>query len=177
MPSAALKKVSEKPPIEKLDLSKVTRDSDTHVTYIYVVDLHWEHRNLPWIVCGSINIRDENTADVCAYLNNAVDQEHDSAKAFCIPIIGLEFKYATSGTFCFEAFIHPREPEGFRVPDSADELLQGAEPCKDCAYDREEPHIITEYIPKPNLKLYELLRGCKIDITTGPRSNYVTIPE
>jgi len=170
----ALKKVPEKPILERLDLCKVTRDSATHVTHICVVDLSYNHRNIPWIVCGSINIRDENTFDICAYLLDAVDQEHDSAKAFCIPILGLKFKYATSGSFCFEAYIHPRDPEGFRVPTSADELLKGAKPCKNCSYNYEDPHIITEYIPKPNPMLYELLRGCKIDITTGPRSNYVT---
>ena len=160
-------------PIELLDLRSITRDSNKCRTSV-ILQWDWQTR-IEWIICGMVDFREDKTKrwTLQAYLNKgATDFEHDSAHALGLPLIGLTFDRLYYSRSAFTAWIDPNDDsDSFRVP------LPGYNPaklkntikCNDKHCD--EKHIIVPegyYYPPHDAKLYDLVKGKKVEISVGP---------
>jgi hypothetical protein len=168
--------VVPKHPIQKLDLRKITRDSNKCRTY---VTLHWDWQTkVEWIICGMVDLRDDNPKEdrrsrLIAYLSKgATDFEHDSAHALGLPLIGLTFDHLWYQRAVFTAWIDPNDDDnGFRVPQPGYDpaKLKDTIMCEDKRCD--EKHIIVPegyYYPPHNADLYDLVKGKRVEISIGP---------
>ena len=155
-----------------LDLRSITRRSDKLITRVDLCPKYDDR--VPWIIAGECRLEKISEREprwaIRSYLNNATDVEHDSASAFGIDLIALQFDSSRYGFSTFSAFIDPqsgdRTADGFRVPEPGYNPLIDKETyeCKEC----EEKHLIVRnYYPPANLKLHKLLRGSRVEITIG----------
>lgn len=86
-------------------------------------------------------------------------------------LIGIEFEFMDSGMSYIKGWIRPDSPEGFLVPPVTYNPLKGATRCKECK--GKDAHVIVDegfYVPEINQELWEKVRGCVVDIRTGPYS-------
>jgi hypothetical protein len=165
------------PPIQRVDLRRITRDANRCLTF---VTLHWGwETRLEWIVCGAVDLRRDSTDEVgcwtlTAYLNKgAADFEHDAAHAFGIPLIGVTFSGLHYSRSTFTAWIDSSDDSRgcLRVPPAGYDpaKLKGAIRCTDrrCG----SKHLVVPegyYYPPHDASLYDLVKGKRVDISTGP---------
>jgi len=169
--------------IEPLDFRPICRDVDKHGLRVSVRDPHTA-AIVTWIEAGESDLRSSNDRtqwDLTARLGPSeeghtvpTDFEHDSAYAFCLPLIGVRFDMAMGHNMIFTAWINPRT-ESFGVPpaDYDPRKHPRTTMCtdKDCIEGPLEhgfgPHMIVPegfYIPEHNAKLFEQMRGLKVEI-------------
>jgi hypothetical protein len=176
--------VVPKCPLSKLDLRSITRHTDRCRT---CVTLYWDwDTRFEWIICGEVGIRQHEghhdfyggTSQLTSYLDKgATDFSHDSAYARSLPLIGLTMDSIHYHQTRLHAWINPNEDitdggsSEFRVPEPGYDptKLEGAFECEDehC----EKKHIIVPegfYFPPHNAKMYDLVKGKKIEIMIGP---------
>ena len=175
------------PFVELVDLRGITRHTDKVVTSVYITESPWSSTRCHWLCCGEPKIRIDRTSGLdtvkrytlSAYLSGgATDCEHDSAHAFSLPLLALEFDGLELGRVFFGAIVDPTDPDDFRVPDPGYNPMEhpDAEMCTTgpCAKD---PHIIVPehlYLPPINRKLFRKVAGKQVQITFGtahPSSN------
>lgn len=158
-----------------LDLSKLCRDADQISTTIAI----WtDFTRSEWLRLGQIRLRQRDSYhyrgiwELAAYLSNATDFEHDSAFVMKMELTGVNFQSIEYGQTVFEAWIKSDDPEHFRVPvvDYNPLKHKDTKECKDKHCRRDEPHVIVPegfYLPPPNAELFEMVRGRRIEVTTG----------
>lgn len=168
--------------VPKLNLLSYTRNTDKVRTRIHI-DNRMEFDDDPqplWIECGDIQINKrerEPVWTIAARMSYGVtDFEHDSAYAFMFEAIGFEFESSYFGNLRFTGWIHHAEAEQFKIPNPGYDPTKdpktgrcGAKVCKAEAKSRkQEPHLIVErFVPPPNKKMFELLKGKRFFLTFG----------
>lgn len=163
-----------------MDFRPLSRNADKILT---TVILYTDHERSEWIKLGEISLRERGNNfngiwSLGAYLSNATDFEHDSAHLMKIELVGVTFTAVEYGQTRFEGFIRGDAEDDFRVggPDYNPLTLKGAHICKGTRKDRckwadGKPHpIVPEgfYVPPANVELFNIVRGRRIEVITGP---------
>jgi hypothetical protein len=158
--------------LPKIDLTKVTRNSDKVTTTVEVKGPDGSFYE--WLRFGELSRFGSGQRFLGVYYTYGVtDTEHDSAYAIHFDVTGVKFMNVYGGNIEFEAIIAgaDEDVESFKVPtgsiDSLDEL-EGEECEEDNDYCDLGPHIMIEYTPKQNTELWKKLRGREIRITICP---------
>jgi hypothetical protein len=174
------------PPLKDIPLTDIrsyTRRSDKVRTEVQV---WFKNTMTPWIQCGEVELRQfgQHTTpywELGARMGHgATDFEHDSAWAFKLPLIGVEFESLDYGKVTLRAWVAPSEVKSmsrsFHVPRPGWNPLElpETEKCTDrhCS-DKGHP-IVPEGLysgPPFDAQLYEMVRGCAVKIMSGsPRT-------
>lgn len=157
--------------INSLDLRSITRDSDKLRSTV-MLHVDWDVR-IKWLMFGEANMRCFNSKKqwlLSAYLNNGTtDFEHDSAYAFRLPLIGVQFDDVNHQVTSFTAWIDSNNPSDFGIPSSGYDPTkqEGSFICKDC---KDEQHVIVPegfYIPPFDQNLFDLVKGKQVEIVIG----------
>jgi len=161
-----------------MDFRALSRNSKKIRTSIVL----WsDYAQSEWIQLGEIMFRENGDRNsrgtwlLGAYLSNATDFEHDAAWLFKMELIGVRFTSCEYGQTSFEGWIKPDNSEDFRVPSPDYNPLKhkDATKCGGTAKEyckRGEPHVIVPegfYIPPENPELFNIVRGRRIEVTTG----------
>ncbi len=148
-----------------------------------VVTLYTDHDRSEWIKLGEIHFRERGNNfkgiwQLGAYLANATDPEHDTAHLLRLELVGVNFTAVEYGQTRFEGFIRADEEDAFRVggPDYNPIAHEKTRICKGtgrvgCKWADKKPHpVIPEgfYVPPVNAALFNIVRGQRIEVTTGP---------
>ena len=162
-------------PLPTIDLSKICRRSAQCKTRVQV-EWDWETR-FDWILAGEAQLCQQNDRHdgrwrLQAYLVAGVtDFEHDSAYALRLPLVGVTLDSVLYHAMSFTAWIDPNaetdKSSDFRVPPPKYNPMKdpGAHKCKVCK--GKNAHVIVPegmYVPPFDAKLYELVRGKKVNI-------------
>jgi hypothetical protein len=162
---------TEEPKVPLIDLTGICRTPDK--LYCHVdVELPYGYR-APWLKLGAVGLCHNscgNTWNLSARMD-ATDFEHSSLYALSLILVGLTLKYVTNHHFLYEAYLHPN-PDNFYVPNEGYDprKLKGVTKCKGKDCDR-GPHLMVpdgNYVPKPNLELFKLVRYGLLLIRIGP---------
>lgn len=141
------------------------------------VVLHADYRGHTWIHAGEIELTERAWSQGnrgCWTLEvrrlGVTDFEHDVAVALRIGLAGVSFCMASGGRLWLDGFIAGDDPGMFRVPDPGWRQLENAMKCphRDCR-SRTTEHLVVEegrWIPPPNAKLFDRLRGLRVEIIT-----------
>jgi hypothetical protein len=155
--------------LPELDLRPVTRNSNREETRIYAII---NAERFLWIRCGLIS-RFEIEAKgqwLGAYFDFGItDASEDSAYAFHIDVVGAQLSMIHNGVVEVRAWIAggAEDRESFHVPTEEYDLSKFEWcPADECQGD--ERHQLTDYTPKPNLALWEKLRGVEIVVEMMP---------
>jgi hypothetical protein len=147
-------------PTPTLDLREFCRNQDTIGTTIY---MHWGlHNRFPWIKLAQFRLQNRENSNfpgvwsIDAYLGRKKDDEGDSAFILSFEVIGVKFDFIRYGYTGVDAYINPNldDYDTFNVPKQD--------------YEVRDKHGGTKYIPEDNRELYNLVRGKRISILTGP---------
>lgn len=143
-----------------------------------IVTVHADDRGHVWIRAGSIELTERTwspgkrgcwTFEVRRH--GATDCDHDAAVAFRMVLIGVTFRMAGRGRLWLDGFVAGDDPSLFRVPDPGWDQLANAIECQHVQCKAKyKPHLVVEddkRIPPPNVKLFERLRGRRVEIVTG----------
>lgn len=161
--------------VKETDLRSITRDSDTCKTTVELRlgDVWDRGTEIKWLTFGRAQIRKMETDGfpnwrLAAYLKNATDFEHDSAFAFRLMLVALEFKFVENHCTVLQALVHPSYSDEFHVPRPGYNPLELPESteCPDC----EEKHIIVPegfYVPPFDAELFEAVAGKSVTIYIG----------
>lgn len=166
------------PPLVELnDLRGITRSADRCVTRV-TIEIDFETR-FEWIVAGQSNLhrlndRNDGRWRLDARMGDGVtDFEHDSAYAFCLPLIGLVFDTTYNHRHSYTAWVDPNAGEPypeFKVP------LPGYDPTKEaetfkCTNKGCTPKghpMVRRFTPPFEAKLYRAVQGKRVSIAMGP---------
>jgi hypothetical protein len=171
--------------LETTDLRKITRHSNLCLTVVYIQD-DSDNSTRPrftWITCGQsclVTYRDHPDGRwvLKAYLSGgATDFEHDSAYAFRLPLVGVQFEGVDYQQTRLNAWVDPTlrsefELTSFRVPRPGYNPMKhpDAVKCKDkrCG----GKHIIVPegfYAGAPfDSELYNHVKGRQVNILISP---------
>ena len=158
------------------DLTPICREEGRALTHVRIDLDSYLSRGVPWLTAGASEF--QRFDSLCywtlgARMEGATDFEHDSAWAFKLPLIGLEFKHAYDQGCHFTAFVHPDGFDDFHVPPIGYDprKLPEAHQCKEKGCRRnDEKHIIVPegyYVPAKDAELYKKVRGKRVDIVVG----------
>lgn len=161
-----------------MDFRPLSRNADKIAT---TITLYTDHERSEWIKLGEIQLRERDSHHfkgiwtLGAYLLNATDNEHDSAWLLKMELVGVEFTSVEYGQTHFQGFIRADMEEDFRVPPPDYAPFEGkdARTCKGtrkdyCKWADGKPHPIAKYIPDANVELFNIVRGRRVEVTTGP---------
>jgi hypothetical protein len=163
-------------PAAETDLRPLCRHSDRCEATVYVI-VHdpetYSDRSLVWLRLGQVYLRKFDKPykrwELQAYLGDATDFEHDSAKVICLPIIGLEWDdlFVHYHQTRLNGWVDHQNAEDFHVPRA------GYNPLKEkdtVACDRcENKHpMVEKYIPPNDLELFKAVAGKRVEIVIGP---------
>lgn len=143
------------------------RDSTT-------ISLSVDYTEHTWIQASGISLVDRgNTHARGSWLlearwPNITDLEHDLAVAVRMNLHGVNLHMINNGRVWIDGFIDGDDPTTFRVPVPGWNQLDGATRCRqrDC---RGPGHLVVNeglYVPPPNLELFDMLRGLRVEIIT-----------
>lgn len=166
------------PLVKETDLRAITRDAGRALTTVSIFeDSCGRSQKHPWLQLGESRVRPtwdrpDGRWVLDAYLPAGVtDQEHSSAYALRLPLVGLSYIGTLYQQTELTAWVDPNAPHDFHVPrpgydpmkhPKAERCVQGS--CK------AEPHVIVPegfYVPPIDLTLYELVRGKRVEILIG----------
>jgi hypothetical protein len=163
-----------------MDFRALSRNADRILT---TVILYTDHERTEWIKLGEIMLRERGNNfngiwSLGAYLLNATDFEHDSAHLLKIELVGVTFTAVEYGQTRFEGFIRADAEDGFRVggPDYNPLKLKDTKQCKGtrkdhCKWGDGKSHLIVPegfYVPPVNVELFNIVRGRRVEVITGP---------
>ena len=171
----------------EMDFRKLARNADKIAT---TVVLWTDYERSAWIRLGEIMLRQRDSHNhrgvwqLGAYLQNATDFEHDAAWLLKIELIGVEFTSVEYGQTHFQAYIKGDDENDFRIGNADYNPLAHpkAKRCKGTAKEhcrREEPHVIVPegfFVPPENPELFNIVRGRRIEVTTGPVTKDIETP-
>lgn len=160
--------------LEHIDLRNICRETD--LVEVTVSFMDYDSRVETWITLGQASLRTNGRNGWELYARmDATDFEHDSAYVINLPLVGLQLDSVWYNQCNFIAWIDPESGEfgpNFRVPTSSDYDPRKLEDTYMCESDRcEKPHpVIPEkyYQPPFDRKLFEKVRGKKVEISFGP---------
>jgi hypothetical protein len=180
------KAIKPSPIIQETDLREITRYSELCLTVV-TVHLDWDRANMvKWLVCGQSRLipqreRSDGTWRLEAYLTVGVtDFEHDSAYAFKLPLIGVQFDSVSYHQTQLTGWVDPNGGDesfpDFHVPRPGYNpmKLPGAELCDlgEHGYTcYKKPHMIVpekHFVPPFDAELYEAIKGKKVEILISP---------
>lgn len=158
-----------KPP-EVLDFR---RDDRTESSTIITV--HADYKGYMWIHAGDVDVVGGSARHdpwrLESKLHGATDDEHDTAVLFRMQLMGVTLRMASGGRVWIDAFIAGDDPGSFRVPMPGWKQLEGATKCAHAnCRTKDFKHLVVDqgkYIPPPNLELFDMLRGLRVEIVTG----------
>lgn len=167
--------------LQETDLRGISRDSDTCRTTVTVdmgYDENGREKLVKWIVAGQGQLdkldghRRVQRWWLRSYLDNATDFEHDSAYAFRLPLLAVEFKAVWWHQVHFNALINPNEPDDFHVPLPGYNPLEHpkTEQCPEERCQGEHAHLIVPegmYVPPFEPELFKLVAGRPVEIVIG----------
>ncbi len=132
-----------------------------------------------WLHLGQFRLRpfegqhEKGIWEFAAHLANATDPEHDNAYAMKMELVGVELTLIHYGITAFSGWIRSDNSEDFRVPSAGYDPRKHKDTvrCKDKQCSGEKHYIVPEgfYVPPPNPELFELVRGCRIEVESGAR--------
>lgn len=172
----------------ELDFRKLSRNADKIET---TVVLWTDYERSVWIRFGEIVLRERDSHNhrgiwrLGAYLQNATDFEHDSAWLLKFELVGVEFTSIDYGQIRFQGYVKADDEDDFRVGNADYNPLAKAKSCKGTQkeYCRlgepHEPHVIVLegfYVPPPNPDLFNIVRGRRVEIVTGPVTKQTESP-
>lgn len=145
-----------------VDLRKVTRDSDRSFTRVSVVGLGQSYL---WLQAGALCRLEMGSRYQwlgCRYVRHVRDEEGDAAYAFRFDVIGAKVEDISDGAVRVSAWMGAEYSSryNFCVPSAMPDLkafprLAGG--------DRKAP-----FTSEADVKLWKMLRGCKLEIDFGP---------
>jgi hypothetical protein len=154
-------------PFDLLDLRHITRDSSRAVCRVRIQAS--DYHDYEWIVCGVANLQmEKHFCRLTARTNAGItDFEHDSAYALSLPLVGVEFEFTMNHHSQFRAWVRPDDLSDFNVPPPGYDPTKDekAEKCKRC---KPRHWIVPAFVPPPNGKLFDKVRGRKVQISFGP---------
>lgn len=158
--------------LEELDFRSISRESDRCLSVVYVFPDPYSPQKV-WIRAGQAEIRieDRSSRFTVRMTEGVTDQEHDSAYVLQLPLIGVKFTHVWSHQACFTCWVDPNDEEGFHVPDAGYDPTKhkDAYQCDNKKYCDDVGHWVVPYfVPPVNRKLYELMRGKKLEIMLSP---------
>lgn len=191
------------PIVVETDLCAITRRPDRFLTTVDI-DLGWDEESgdrskIRWLTFGECELRTDSkrSARLEAHLKGSTcDFEHDTAWALRLPLIGLQL--ADVGVWHsrthFTAWVDPDaggSMPDFHVPRPGYNPMAHpeAEICdgiydekkrKYCKWNEGKKHIIVPegfYVPPFDRELYEVVRGKRVEISTGPTLKDVEFDE
>jgi hypothetical protein len=151
------------------DFRSITRRANRLVT---TVNLHVHFEKFPWLIFGQCDFQYHESLKqwlLKAYLPEGVtDPEHDSAYAFRLPLVGLQFSGLWYHQSHFDAWVDPSGADDFRVPKTGYDPLKLADTqtCTDC----DEKHLIVpegHYVPPFDPDLFKMVGGKRVEIVVG----------
>lgn len=160
----------EPPPV--LDFRPAT---STMLTTILV---HADYRGHAWIHAGEIELTghawsqgNQGNWTLEIKRHGATDFDHDVAIALRVGLVGVSFRMSHGGRLWLDGYISGDDIGMFRVPEPGWNQLKGATKCtdKNCRA-KDAAHLLVEegrWIPPPNAKLFDRLRGLRVEIITG----------
>lgn len=164
-----------------MDFRKLSRSEKEILT---TVTLFTDYERTEWIKLGEISFRESGNRDASgvwslgAYLANATDFEHDSAHLLKMELVGVQLTAVKYGQTRFVGFIRADYEDGFRVPGPDYNPLthKDAKVCKGtkkdyCKWADNKPHMIVPegfYVPPANAELFNIVRGRRVEVVTGP---------
>lgn len=171
--------------IEEADFREITRYSELCLTVVHIQLGEDVDPRTKWLVCGQSRLipqrdRPDGTWRLEAYLPVGVtDFEHDSAYAFKLPLIGVQFDSVNYHHTQVTAWVDSNADgyfKDFAVPRSGYNpmKLPGAELCdlKDHGYTcYKKPHMIVpekHFVPPFDPELYEVVKGKKVMVVFSP---------
>jgi hypothetical protein len=159
----------EPPPV--LDLRK-----DGLSTTSTTILVHADYRGHTWIHSDGIELTGQAGSQAGSWTlevkrHGVTDDEHDTAIALRLGLVGVSFRMAYGGRLWLDGFVAGDDPGAFRVPEPSWNQLENAVKCthRDCRI-KHDRHLVVEegrWIPPPNARLFERLRGLRIEIITG----------
>lgn len=152
-----------------LDLTSITQPG--LFTKVEISDDHFGSRVKPWMYLRQTRLRPMGGGDCerwrfSAFLTDATDNEHDSAYAMTISLVGLRFLYADY-VVVWAGFVEPTTAAYCRVPPvgynpAADPKARVCDRC-------DEKHVVVPYYQPPvDLELFQLVRGRLVRIYMAP---------
>jgi hypothetical protein len=171
--------------IQEADFREITRYPELCLTVVYIQLGEDPDPRTKWLVCGQTRListkdRFDGTWRLEAYLPAGVtDFEHDSAYAFKLPLIGVQFGSVEYHQTILTAWVDPNADgyfKDFNVPRAGYNpmKLPGAELCDlgEHGYTCNlKPHMIVpekHYVPPFDAELYEVVKGKKVRIVISP---------
>lgn len=144
------------------DFTKYQDKSGPVFTISYTDDRYQSHE---LIQCRGARIELPREKGIQGFIEaalKATDQEHDTAKAFRFPVVGVEFKFASGGaTYLSGWALGP--PKDFHFPP-LDKLAPKTYPCPSCT-GKDDAHLMTnDYLPQTSEEMFILLNGRAISI-------------
>jgi hypothetical protein len=160
--------------IELLDLRPITRRSNRLLTQISLRKSIYDFKDGVWIKAGECFRIDKTLKEWPSYelsaklKDGATDGEHDSAFAFSIPLVGLEYTGVHWHGVSFKAMIDPsvdsEDGRAFNVPSADFNPFDNPKHvCTQC----DDKHIFTDYLPPHDAELYKQMSGMWVDIHIG----------
>jgi hypothetical protein len=125
--------------------------------------MHWGVQDrFSWIKLAQFRLQNRENSNypgvwnLDAYLGRKTDDEGDSAFILSFEVIGVKLDFVRYGYTAVEAYVNPNLDgyDSFNVPPQN--------------YDTQDKHGRTKYLPEDNRELYDLVRGKRISIITGP---------
>ena len=161
-----------------MDFRPLSRRPDICLTTVTLYP-DWDPGNrIYWIKAGQVSLRQQKESSpdgsymlTCYVKEGATDGEHDSAYLFQLPLIGLNFSYMRYQQTTFTAWIDPTLVacgDDFRMPNPNYDPFKAEDACKCTSCKGTEKHWIVPYLPPPNPKLYEKVKGMKVEIFISP---------
>jgi hypothetical protein len=151
--------------------------------------LFTDYERSVWIQLGEIMLRQRDSHNrgvwkLGAYLQNCTDFEHDAAWLLKIDLVGVEFTAVEYGLTHFQGYIKADDEDDFRVgnADYNPIIDPKTKACKGTQKEycrRGEPHLIVPegfYLPPENPDLFNIVRGRRVEVTTGLVSKATEAP-
>lgn len=157
--------------VQPVDLREISREGPT-VTEVQLVG-NYRLRDETWLTTRRVEIRKEKAPGevtlVSRMKKGVTDQEHDSAYALLLPLVGFRFEDCVYGVVEFAAYVKtPQDTydrDALRVPEPGDDPLVDAQMCESdhCS----DPHPIIRYLPESNYALYRKVAGRRVRVEIG----------
>lgn len=171
------KRTDFKPP-EVLDFRRNDRKK-----LITSITVHADYKSHAWIYARDVGLTERSWSQgqrgiwtLEAKNHGATDFDHDTAVMFRVGLTGATFRMASDGLIWIDAFIAGDDPDAFRVPLPGWKQLEGATKCTQARCQaKDAEHLVVDedrYIPPPNLALFDMLRGLRVEIVTGVNNGH-----
>ena len=155
--------------LDKLDF-RIAGTRDDATTHVHFLDNYGSRRE--WLQATYVDLSEDKSNAMWRLevrVPGVTDADHSTAVAFRMTVVDVHVTMVSNGRTWIRATISGDDPDTFRVPQPGWLQLAGAVPCPHKAC-RDSRHLVIadkQWIPEPNLKLFDQVRGMRIEIITG----------